>query len=261
MRHCDARALTVDFCVWVREIQFEPLHQTARIWYGDPFAAFGKLFQNTGFNLQIPGKVCIACLQHGAGRRRCISSTLQFDSAEKRFVCFPEIRICCVDDNVTRFEFSDLKRPGAYRQQIGRRFLGLCARVLLENMLGDDQPVGAHERQRPGRIRLLEGYLYGRWVDDLNVVDGCVRVAGDRRRLGIGHILIGKLDILRREEGAVRPGYSLFQTPCDRRAICCKSAIFDCWNLCRQDWRQDTLAVDRRQRFIDYTAGVSIFAA
>ena len=96
VRGVHLRALAIDLLVRVGEVDVDPLDAGAL--FGNQLAggilAVGEHpVENRRLDLQVPGVVVVTSLEHGAGRRWRIATTLDVDRGEERLVGFAVVLV------------------------------------------------------------------------------------------------------------------------------------------------------------------------
>ena len=153
----------------------------------DPaLAALLQPLQDLVLDLQVPGEVVLAGLQHRARRRDGVAAALHLDGVEERPVGLVVVRVDHARHHVARLEVLELVGAGADRLEVGRRLARLGAGVVGEQMLGNDAAGGGDKGVGPERRRLLEVHLHRVVVDllDDDVLVGAAGQRGGRRDRG-----------------------------------------------------------------------------
>ena len=152
----DARALAVDFVPRVLGVELDELDVAALHDQRPALAAGLEAFEHLVFDLQVPGVVELAGLQHRARGRGRVAAALHLDRVEKRAVRHVVVRVDLAAHHVARLEVDELVRAGADRLQVGRRVARLRADVRCEHVLRDDHALGRDKERGPERRRLRE---------------------------------------------------------------------------------------------------------
>ena len=230
----EARALAVDLGPRVGGVELDVLDAAAFAEDDPALAALFQAHENLVLDLQVPGEVELAGLQHGARRRDRIAAALHLDGVEMRPVLHVVRRVDDAGHHVARLELLELVGTGADRLEVGRRIARLVADIVGEQMLGNDRAGRIDERVGPERRRLLE-FDDDRVLIDLLDHDVLVGAAGDRSRRRIAGILPGEDAVVGRERLAVVPGHALLQLPGHRLAVGRQGAVLAARDRLRQD--------------------------
>ena len=223
-------------------------------------AALFHPHKNLVFDLQVPGEVIFAGLQHRACCRDSIAAALHLDGVEVRPVGFVIVHVDLARDEIAWLEVLELVGAGADRLEVGRRVARLGTDIVAEQMAGDDAAGPADESVGPERRRLLELHDHGVLVDllDNNILVG---TAADGRRRGIAGIFPGEEDVVGREGLAVVPGHTLLHFPDDRLSVGGERAVLAVGDRGGELRAQVAVAVPCGQRFVEQAAGILVLGA
>ena len=230
----EARALAVDLGPRIGGVELDVLDAAALAEDDAALAALLQAQQDLVLDLQVPGEVELAGLQHGARRRDRIAAALHLDGVEMRPVLHVVVRVDDAGHHVARLEVLELVGTGADRLEVGRRIARLVADIVGEQMLGNDRAGRSDEGVGPERRRLLE-FHDDRVLIDLLDHDVLVGAAGDRSRRRIAGILPGEDAVVGGERLAVVPGHALLQLPGHRLAVGRQGAVLAARDRLRQD--------------------------
>ena len=222
----DAGALAVHFLVRVGVVELDMLDIGAGGQVDLALARSFQLLEDLILDLQVPGIVVFAGLQHRPRGRYRIAAALHLHGVEERLVGDVVVRIDLAGHQVARVERLELERPCAHRFQVGRSVARLAAAVLPEQVLGNDHAVEADEGIRPERCRLGEDHLDGMVVDLLDL-DVDIAAGGDRGGRGILAVFPVEHEIVGRERLAVVELHSLLDLPGHRGAIGRQAAVLN----------------------------------
>ena len=201
------------------------------------------------FDLQVPGEVVFAGLQHRTRGRDGVAAALHFHGVEVRPVGHVVARIGLAAQHVTRLEIDELVRPGAHWLDVGRVLARLGAAVLGKQVLRHDHAHGADEGLGPEGRGLGEGDAHRVGVDllDLDVaVDGHVDGGGGR----VAAVLPVEDHVVGREGLAVVPGDALLELPGDHLAVGRQAAVVLGRNLGSERGHQVAFGVPAGQRLV-----------
>src|SRR5260370_9643305 len=98
------RALAVDLSPWIGAVDLDVLHVAAPIDLNAPFARFLQALQDLVLDLDVPRKIVLGGLQHGAGSRDGVAAALDLDRVEVRPVWHVVVAIELSLDQVARVE-------------------------------------------------------------------------------------------------------------------------------------------------------------
>ncbi len=151
-----ARTLAVDLGPRIGRVELDVLDIAAVRHVGLALAALFQPQQDLVLDLQVPGVVVFAGLQHGACRRDRVAAALHLDGVEVRPVRHVVVRIEFAAHHVARLEVDEPVRAGADRLEVRRRVAGFCARVVGVEVFRNDHAAHADEGVGPERRRLVE---------------------------------------------------------------------------------------------------------
>ena len=103
------RSIWISNLTRVGEIHHQSFYRCSKSRNDRAFPRFSHFGQNFGLDLQIPGKMHLACLEHSPGCRRCIATALKKDALECRLAFLAIKLIGFEHDHIVRFEVDDLE--------------------------------------------------------------------------------------------------------------------------------------------------------
>ena len=95
--------------VGIGEIHHQSFYRRSKSRNDRAFPRFSHFVQNFGLDLQVPGKMHLACLEHSPGCRRCIATALKKDALECGLAFHAIMLIGFEHDHIVRFEVDDLE--------------------------------------------------------------------------------------------------------------------------------------------------------
>ncbi|GCC47671.1 hypothetical protein chiPu_0032160, partial [Chiloscyllium punctatum] len=179
----DRRALAVDFGVRIGEVDRNELDVAADREQRLALAALFQALQNLVFDLDVPGEIIFAGLDHRARRGDGIAASLHLDRVEEWTVGHVVVGVELATDQIARFELDEFVGAGTDGFQIVGRLAGLAALVVREQMLRNDAAIAPDKGIGPERCRLLEVDADREVVD---LLDGQAAVGFNRYRRGRG---------------------------------------------------------------------------
>src|SRR4030095_9047922 len=119
MRGLETRPLAIDFFPRVGLVELNVFGIARGPDLDPPFAALLKASEDVVLDLQVPGVVVFAGLEHGPGGRGRIATTLHLDGVEKGPVGHVVGLVDLSAHEIARLELHELERPGAHGLDIG----------------------------------------------------------------------------------------------------------------------------------------------
>ncbi len=256
----DAGALAIDLGPRIRGVEDDELDVARR--HGADLAAAAGLhaLEDLVLDLEVPGIVVFAGLQHGARRRDGVTAALDLERVEMRLVGDVVVGVALAGEDVAGLELGEPVGAGADGLQVRRSLARLGALELAEMMLGQNLADGADEGVGPERGRILEDHLDRQVVDllDLDVLVGAGGVGRGRR---IGGIFPGEDDVVGSERLAVMPLDARLQLPGDFLAVRREAAIGLRGNLGRQAGDEIAVLVPAGERLEEDARGDLVLGA
>ncbi len=246
----------------VGKVHLDPLDQRAEGGDRLSLARLGHLGDHVGGELQVPGIVELAGLEHCAPGRGRVAAALEGDLGEGGLCRVAVVRVGREGDHVVRLELVDHERAGADRIEVRLgAFRGLGAHAVLELLGLDDRRLVAHERAVGVRRGLVEGDLDGQVVDHLDRLHAVELGALGAAALRVHAVVGGELDVLGGERRAVRPFQVRLDLPGDRGEVLADAAVLDGGDLLDQPRHRVAVLVVAAKRLDHQARGLDVLGA
>ena len=200
-------------------------------------------------DLEVPGVVELAGLQHGARRRNGVAAAFQQNRGEGRLVGVAVVVVHFVQDDVVRAEFLHLEGAGAERAEI---LLGArrrpCPRTRRELLFLDDRRHRPDERNVGERHGNLERDAHRVVIDGLDSLHVLEPAGGAAGAFGVHAISRRERHVRGGERTSVRPHHVVPQPPGNRQKVRRNTAVLDGWNLRGERRNHAAVLVITRQR-------------
>ena len=216
--------------------------------------------QDFVLDLHVPGEIIFAGLQHRTRGRDGIAAALEFKAVEMGLVGHVVVRVDHAREQIARLEFLEEVRAGADRGEVGRRFAGLGAGEILEQMLGDDHAGDADESLGPERLGDIEHHLDGERVDFLDL-DVLVGTGTDGRSGGVTGVFPVEHHIIGGERLAVVPLDALLELPGDGFAVGREAAVFPGRDFGGKNRDHVAVRIPAGEGFVEHPRAVLVLGA
>src|SRR6266545_3258798 len=117
----DARPLPIDLAPGVGEVALDVLDVAGRDDLRAALAALLEALEDVVLDLDVPGEVVLAGLEHGPRGGGGVAAALHLDRVEERPIGDVIVRVDLAADGVAGLEVDEAIRPGADRFEIRRR--------------------------------------------------------------------------------------------------------------------------------------------